>query len=120
MCAPYPDSGGQFLAIPPEKLRVNDTRKSLPRCSCACCSASKIGRHQRFQCLQEERDRGLPSIPLAALHSHGGTTIKIRSALVFLDGDSARAVESKLKIKEMGIRSCWLETYFSRGDYRAK
>ena len=37
-----------------------------------------------------------------------------------------RAGESKLKIKEMGSRYlftalyCWLEKYFSRGDYRAK
>ena len=35
-----------------------------------------------------------------------------------------RAGESKLKIKEMGSRYlfialyCWLEKYFSRGDYR--
>ena len=37
-----------------------------------------------------------------------------------------RTGESKLKIKEMGSRYlfialyCWLEKYFSRGDYRAK
>jgi dolichol-phosphate mannosyltransferase len=37
-----------------------------------------------------------------------------------------RSGESKLKIKEMGSRYlfvalyCWLEKYFSRGDYRAK
>jgi dolichol-phosphate mannosyltransferase len=37
-----------------------------------------------------------------------------------------RAGESKLKLKEMGSRYlfialyCWLEKYFSRGDYRAK
>jgi dolichol-phosphate mannosyltransferase len=37
-----------------------------------------------------------------------------------------RAGESKLKIKEMGSRYlfvalyCWLEKYFSRGDYRTK
>ena len=90
--------------------------------------------YERFhECVQgiPQGDRRLPAVSFPAFQPDGGTAAEDHSARLFVDNDSDHLAESslresKLKIREMGSRYlfialyCWLEKYFSRGDYLAK
>jgi dolichol-phosphate mannosyltransferase len=120
--------GGSVIDYPPLKLRINRMANLFLRLLFNipfndCTNAFKAYRRTAIEgCrpfLSPHYNLTL-ELPLkTVIRGYSWTVIPI-------SWRNRRAGESKLKIKEMGSRYlfialyCWLEKYFSRGDYQAK